>query len=73
MKNSMALTLLRVCQSSKMVHAATPLLREFVATSQIGRIDEHGVSLSAEDKRQILSLLMQHQLLRIDAHDLHTA
>ena len=73
MKNSMALILLRVCQSSKTVYAATPLLREFVEMSKIGRIDDKGVSLSPEDKRNILSLLMQHQHLCINDHDLHIA
>ncbi len=70
MKNSMALTLLRVCQSEKNHHAATPLMREFIDQFHIGRLGADGAHFSEADKERIMDLLMQHERLLIPGSSL---
>lgn len=63
MKNSTALTLLRVYQSKRTLFAATPLLREFVDQYDIGTIMEANVQFTPLDKQSIYDLLMAEKQL----------
>lgn len=59
MKNSTALTLLRVYQSHKTQFAATPLLCEFVDQYAIGWVIDANVHFTPTDKEAIYRLLIE--------------